>query len=107
MKDNNDANGGPLRRREGEASDANREYYARENGQGRAGANGHTPPASLDAWVFLDLLMRHWLSIVFGSLLCGGLLFALGTYVVRPKFTASAQLIRYETPGVSDFFKTT
>ena len=28
-----------------------------------------------------------------------------GNKVVKPKFTASAQLLRYETPGASDFFK--
>jgi protein involved in polysaccharide export with SLBB domain/uncharacterized protein involved in exopolysaccharide biosynthesis len=55
--------------------------------------------------VVLDLLLRRWHWLVLGSVLFAGGFFLLGREVVKPKFTASAKLLRYELPG-ADILKT-
>jgi len=63
------------------------------------------PVSSIDFWVVLDLMANRWKWFALGSLLCGLLAGWAATKVVVPKYTANAQLLRYATPGVSDFFK--
>jgi protein involved in polysaccharide export with SLBB domain/capsular polysaccharide biosynthesis protein len=53
----------------------------------------------------LDLLANRWRWLAMGALLCGLAALAGASRLVGPKFTATAQLLRYATPGVSDFFK--
>ncbi len=73
--------------------------------------NGAKTPADaasasvVDIWTMLDLLGRHKALLALGIILGGAAAFFAGDKLVRPKFTASAQLLRYETPGASDFFK--
>jgi protein involved in polysaccharide export with SLBB domain/capsular polysaccharide biosynthesis protein/Mrp family chromosome partitioning ATPase len=56
--------------------------------------------------VVIELLLKRWGWLGLG-LIAGGLaFFLLGTKAVQPKFTASAQLLRYEVPGKSDYFHT-
>jgi protein involved in polysaccharide export with SLBB domain/capsular polysaccharide biosynthesis protein len=62
-----------------------------------------TGPA-FDVWTALDVLAQRWHWLLFGAFLFAGLFLVLGFYVVKPKFTATAQLLRYETPGEKDFF---
>lgn len=64
------------------------------------------PSGKLDAWMFLDLVVQRWHWVVVGMLVSGALFYLLGWYVVKPKFTATAQLLRRETPGKSEYFKT-
>jgi capsular polysaccharide biosynthesis protein len=67
--------------------------------------NGHTRAPVLNFWVALDLLTHRWLWIVLGALLCTAGFFLLGSRFIKPKFTASAQLLRYESPAARDFFQ--
>lgn len=63
----------------------------------------HRPPA-LDVWTALDILVHRWHWLFLGGLLFAGAFFLLGSKFLKPKFTATAQLLRYETPGERDFF---
>ncbi len=73
---------------------------------------GHSPAANpnskpiLNLWVVLDLLLQRWDWLAVGALLGAAAFYLLGWYFVKPKFTASAQLLRFETPGKSEQFKT-
>src|SRR5580658_941703 len=92
MKNNSDKNADPLcKRDERDAEERSREE------------NIHSPATGLDAWVVLDLLARRWRWLAPGSLLCAGLFFMLGWHVIKPKFTATAQMFRFEPS--SDYFK--
>src|SRR4051794_7665093 len=101
MNDKPNSEGGPLRPRDDLEFRTNGTAGGepRRNGQ----ANGHAaaaPPVSF--WTFADLLANHWHWLVVGIIIgCGGF-FVLGWKFVQPKFTATAQLLRYETPGQSD-----
>src|SRR5947209_15315041 len=110
MKDNFDINARSLRKRDDETSETYiRQENHRSNGNSRNGfpANGHSSsPSGIDFWVILDLLLARWHWLVLGALCCGGLFFAMGWRVVKPKFTATAQLQRFEPPGVSENLKT-
>lgn len=94
------------------------------NGQGNASTRIDARPASaerpaphrgksesasnrIEAWDVVDLFVRHWRFMAFTSLVCAGLAGVAGWKFVHPKFTASAQLIRYTTPGAEDFFSST
>jgi protein involved in polysaccharide export with SLBB domain/capsular polysaccharide biosynthesis protein len=68
--------------------------------------NGHSKKPPIDAWFVLDVLIRRWHWLLLGSCASAGLFAVLGWHVIRPKFTAAAQLLRYETPGKSEYFKT-
>jgi protein involved in polysaccharide export with SLBB domain/capsular polysaccharide biosynthesis protein len=68
--------------------------------------NGHAKKAPIDAWLVLDLLLRRWDWLLLGSCISATCFFLLGSHLIRPAFTATAQLLRYETPGKSDYFKT-
>lgn len=71
------------------------------------GARSAPAPSRIDHWVILDLLAQHWHWPVIGALFGVAGFFLLGSRYVQPKYTASATLLRYETPGgASDFFKT-
>ena len=75
-------------------------------GQAQVPLNGHARKARIDAWFILDLLLQRWRWLVWGSCLSASCFVLLGWRYVRPKYTASAQLLRFETPGKSDYFKT-
>ena len=84
-----------------------------------SGVNGHHPSGSadqvpldgqgrkahLDAWLILDLLLQHWRWLFLGSCLSACFFGLLGWRYVHPKYTASGQLLRFDPPGKSDFFK--
>ena len=63
------------------------------------------PASRIDFWMALDLLASRWRWLAMGALLCSLAALAGAIRLVGPKFTATAQLLRYATPGVSDFFK--
>lgn len=67
--------------------------------------NGHGK-STITAWTVVDLLLQRWYWLILGAIICGAGLYAAGWKVVKPKFTATAQLLRYE-PSTSEFFKTT
>lgn len=104
MKDNAKPNAGSLREDDrhtpnesGDSSEAARDAHF---------SNGSPRPGKFDAWTALDLVTYRWHWVVVGALVCGVGFYLLGWYFIRPKFVASAQLLRYEAPGKSDFFKT-
>src|SRR5665213_585754 len=92
MKNNSEANG----RSSGKSEDEDSEDRFQEESNRR-------PVKRFDAWVVLDLVAQRWRWLAPGSLVCAGLFFLLGSYVVKPKFTATAQMLRFETS--SDYFK--
>lgn len=65
--------------------------------------NGHAS-ANVTVWTFADIIFQRWYWLVLGGLMAAAGFFALGSAFIKPKFTAQAQLLRYETPGATDFF---
>jgi len=61
----------------------------------------------MNFWTVFDILLRRWYWPVLGCLAFGGVFFVLGSKFVRAKFIATAQLQRYEAPGMSDVLKPT
>lgn len=66
----------------------------------------HRRPAreQLDPWELARLILGRWPWLLLGAVLGGVAFFYLGQLVIREKHTAKAQLLRYETPGATDFF---
>ena len=77
------------------------------NGNGHSGSapGSGSRPGRLDPWLALDLLLRRWHWLALGGLVSAGLFFLLGWHYFKPKYTATAQLLRYQLPG-ADFLKT-
>src|SRR5207302_3915825 len=67
---------------------------------------GHTTK-NFDFWTAADIFAHRWHWLVIGGILAAGAFFMLGWSYVQPKFTAVADLLRYETPGTSESLKTT
>src|SRR5215471_1832482 len=57
-------------------------------------------------WVLLDILAQRWPWMALVGMLGAAGFFLMAWRYVQPKFTATAQLLRYQTPGTGDFFKT-
>jgi protein involved in polysaccharide export with SLBB domain/capsular polysaccharide biosynthesis protein len=70
-------------------------------------ANAISPGANIHVWAVLDLLAHRWRWLVASALIFGLAGLVAGIRFIGPKYTASAQLLRYETPGASDFLKPT
>lgn len=68
-------------------------------------ANGQSVRPPISAWGAIDMLVRRFGWLLLGGMVSAGLFLFLGWNVVKPKFTADAQLERYETPAAGDFFK--
>ena len=110
MKDNSQANASSLSRRE-EPETSSGQGQANQN----SSANGSHGPRHTDGqarrqgitfWSIFDLVMQRWHWLILGSATGAAALYLLGLQFVKPKFTASAQLLRYEAPGKSEAFKT-
>ncbi len=109
MNEDYDQNAGPEPQREdgnfsqhqnGASSNTNGNRYSREF------PHGKPRPKYFDFWSAADVLARRWHWLVVGGILAAGGFFVLGWSYVQPKFTATAELLRYETPGTSEFLKT-
>src|SRR5262249_44269071 len=59
----------------------------------------------LNFWTISELLIRRWRWLVVGGLIFGAFFFLLASHKIKPKFTANAQLLRYESPVWKDFFQ--
>jgi protein involved in polysaccharide export with SLBB domain/capsular polysaccharide biosynthesis protein/Mrp family chromosome partitioning ATPase len=80
--------------------------HPRANSQTNQSRNNAADTAkSANYWVVLDLLAQRWHWMVLGGMLFAAGFFLLAWKYVQPKYTATAQLLRYQTPGTSDFFK--
>ena len=109
MKDNADSNPAPSARRSNESSPESN--HPGPNGNNHASyppnhVNGHSKKARIDAWLVLDLLLQRWHWLFIGTCISASCFYLLAWSFVHPKYTASAQLLRYEAPGKSDYFKT-
>ncbi len=74
-------------------------------GSGKSAANGHSSLASSEFASMLELLMEKWRWIAGGGLagLLVGLLFGIAHFESR--FSAVAQLVRYESPNSLEVFR--
>src|SRR5215469_2147003 len=79
------------------------------NGNPGRYVNGHSRPRrkTLDFWTVADIFARRWHWLVVGGIFAAGGFFMFGWLHIQPRFIATAELLRYETPGTSDFLKTT
>jgi protein involved in polysaccharide export with SLBB domain/capsular polysaccharide biosynthesis protein len=83
-----------------------RDHRTYSNGNARYPANGRYRRKIFSFWTVAEVLARRWHWPVVTGILAAGAFFTLGWYHVKPRFTATAELLRYETPGTSDFLKT-
>ncbi len=82
-------------------------FSSRQNRNGgRRNGNGRGRQKIFDFWMALEVLARRWHWPIIGSILGAGVFFLLAWFYVQPKYTAVASLLRYETPGTSEFLKT-
>lgn len=84
-------------------------HYNSSNGTAGATLNGngyYHRRKNFDFWSAAEILAHRWHWFIVCGILAGGAFFTLGWFYVQPKFTAVAELLRYETPGTSDFLKT-
>jgi len=108
MNENAGSEMGPLRQRD-ESLNAQGHAEAQQSlGQYLGRAEAPAPQASrFDWWVVVNVLARRWVWLIFGGLLGALGFFYLAVNYVQPKFTASAQLLRFDTSaGGNDLFKT-
>jgi protein involved in polysaccharide export with SLBB domain/capsular polysaccharide biosynthesis protein len=106
MNEQPDSNAGPLRPRDPV------EFHATGNTIPGADHQTRTPSVkhstAPDFWTILDLLARRWKWLAIGTILGCAAFLGLGWIVlVKPKFTATIQLLRYENPGTSESLKGT
>src|SRR5262245_20688953 len=100
MNEQFDSNVGPLRPQD-------EDPYRQRNGGAQPRQHTHNPPSGgLDFWTVADLLFQRWHWVIVGGIIGAAVVFELGWKFIKPKFTASTDLIRYETPGTSDSLKT-
>jgi protein involved in polysaccharide export with SLBB domain/capsular polysaccharide biosynthesis protein len=109
MNENFDGNPGPDRKcdQNGQRNGFDPTANQRPFSPGQTQVNGHSRAPVFNFWVAADLLAHRWGWIALGALLCAGGFFLLGSRMIKPKFTASAQLLRYESPAAKDFFQST
>src|SRR5438105_13282355 len=99
MKDDFDSEPGPLHERDAplESHPPSENPYA--VGQPLGGPQNHAqpPPAKFDAWLAVNLLAHRWLWLMFGGIFGAVGFYFLGGHMIHDKFTASAQLMRYDS----------
>jgi polysaccharide export outer membrane protein len=107
MNDNSDAREEACRNGENSA-DAHSPNSHRNSAHSSANgshANTHRSAPKVDFWVVVDALTHRWHWLAIGAILFGAGFFELGSWYIKPKFTANAQLLRDDTS--SEFFKQT
>src|SRR5438874_12909041 len=107
MNDNSDAREEAFRNGENSADGhpSNSHPKSSQNSTNGFHANGHRPQSTVDFWVVVDALTHRWHWLAIGAILFGAGFFELGSWYIKPKFTANAQLLRDDTS--SEFFKQT
>jgi protein involved in polysaccharide export with SLBB domain/capsular polysaccharide biosynthesis protein len=81
--------------------------FTSQNGSTGANGNGYARRKNFDFWTAAEILAHRWHWPIVCGILVAGAFFTLGWLKFLPKFTAVTELLRYETPGTSDFLKTT
>src|SRR5215813_3190913 len=102
MNDKFENNEQALRRRD-EVFESQAAPQARSAANGRPHPNGHAVDSTFSFWSVLEILSQRWGLVFLGGLLGAGALFCLGLHWIKPKFIASAQLMRYENPIAKEF----
>jgi protein involved in polysaccharide export with SLBB domain/capsular polysaccharide biosynthesis protein len=107
MNDNSDAREAAFRRGENpaEGNFPNSHPNHVHNSTNGFHSNGHRSHSKVDFWVVVDALTHRWHWLAIGAILFGAAFFELGSWYIKPKFTANAQLLRDDTS--SEFFKQT
>jgi protein involved in polysaccharide export with SLBB domain/capsular polysaccharide biosynthesis protein len=107
MNGNSDAREGAFRRGENSADEhpLNHHQKPAQNSTNGFHANGPRSQSNVDFWVVVGALTHRWHWLAIGAILFGAGFFELGSWYFKPKFTASAQLLRDDTS--SEFFKQT
>src|SRR5437899_3857686 len=107
MNDNSDAREGAFPRGENSAEGQSPNSHPNRvhNSANGFHANGHRSHSKVDFWVVIDALTHRWHWLAIGAILFGAGFFELGSWYIKPKFTANAQLLRDDTS--SQFFKQT
>jgi protein involved in polysaccharide export with SLBB domain/capsular polysaccharide biosynthesis protein len=107
MNGNFDAPEGAFRRGENSADEHSVNHHQKPAPNSTNGfhANGHRAQPKIDFWVVVDALTHRWHWLAIGAILFGVGFFELGSWYIKPKFTANAQLLRDDTS--SEFFKQT
>lgn len=110
MKDNSNVNAGSMRRREESESSPGQPIQdhgrTADRSHGRYQGNGNARPEGVKLLSIMDLVLQRWHWLVLGSACGATVLYLLALQFVKPKFTAYAELMRYEAPGKSEAFKT-
>ena len=102
MKDNPNPNATPSRVRAEEVRGTF--VSAQDSARRRTSAQGQSPaPSKINAWLVLDILLRRWHWMLFGAMVFGAAFFMLGWTFIHEKFTATAQLRRYEVHTSENF----
>jgi protein involved in polysaccharide export with SLBB domain/capsular polysaccharide biosynthesis protein len=107
MNGNSDAREGASRRPENSADEHSLNHHQKPSPNSTNGfhANGHRAQPKVDFWVVVDALTHRWHWLAIGAIVFGAGFFELGSWYIKPKFTANAQLLRDDTS--SEFFKQT
>src|SRR5882672_5086013 len=107
MNENSDAREGGFRRPENSADEHSLHHHQKpaQNSTNGFHASGHRAQPKVDFWVVVDALTHRWHWLAIGAIVFGAGFFQLGSWYIRPKFTANAQLLRDDTS--SEFFKQT
>ncbi len=108
MKDNSNGTGGSLRRRdEIDSSGESPRPVPRPTNGSSANTSGQLRSQQVTFLSVLDLVVQRWHWLILGAACGAACFYLLGLQLIKPKFTATAQLMRYEAPGRSEMFKTT
>src|SRR6266481_1691751 len=107
MNGNSDAREGAFRRGDNSADEQSLNHHQKpaQNSTNGFHANGPRSQSNVDFWVVVGALTHRWHWLAIGAILFGAGFFELGSWYFKPKFTASAQLLRDDTS--SEFFKQT
>src|SRR3569833_195223 len=83
----------------GSSAPAGDNHYTSRNGTAGATVNGGGPyhrRKNFDFWSAAEILAHRWHWPIVCGILVAGAFFTLGWFYVQPKFTAVAELLRYE-----------
>src|SRR3954466_14408629 len=67
---------------------------------------GYIRRKAFDFWTAAEILAHRWHWPIVCGILAAGAFFTLAWFKLLPKYTAVTELMRYETPGTSEFLKT-
>jgi protein involved in polysaccharide export with SLBB domain/capsular polysaccharide biosynthesis protein/Mrp family chromosome partitioning ATPase len=105
MKQNSNGDSGQLQKRDPDEYGNYESWNERVENRGGVGYQANGQPAAITFWTAVDILAQKWGWLFLGGLMAAGVFFLLGTYVIKPKYTASAELLREDNVVGSELFK--